>query len=352
MSLLSQRDAVSHRASDSLRMLQRARRVLLGSSPSVQAPTPTVIKFSDVGLLYFLNEKQSLLHRVIGNTNIADSQELEPLRLLVEFLSFAVGGLIVEAERIDEAAIVVQQQINDATADLQKLDLELQFRKQRVGSTVSRVLSQHYRTRVTVPTMHASDQLDSQSAAELQELSEGIASLRKTIGDLKKRKAVVFHAQRLLHGPGTAIPSIEAEAIVADLPMLVTFRKMHHSVRDALVVLRDQEASVPAVVSLVEFVMHIEVGIGAATDDLESSIMVAKKQCVVHSHTQRDERLTALDSRNKQLSTSAIKYNEALKRGLLQDSVSQPRLTIAGGRVAAVPVSSGETDDFLNLYCS
>lgn len=329
------------------RALQRARRVLVG--PTSIVPTPTILRYTDVGLLFFVNEKQALLHQAIAGVDISQGEALAPLRMLVEYVNFLVAGLIVEAERIDECAIMIEQDINGVTLEMRKLDLEMQHRKQRVGSIVSRVLSQHYRARVTVPHVHSSDQLDDTMSSELTELTGGIASLRSILQQLKAKKKAVGSAQRLLHGCSKHIPTVEAEAIVADLPMGLTVRKAQHCIRDALIPIKDEEVELPAMISLLEFVAHMDVGIGAATDDIDAGIMQVRKAIAEHERSVKDDRLNALDSRNKQLSTSAVKYNDALRRSVLPVNVGT---AIKGPAAASHQQPAGETDSFLALYCS
>lgn len=347
------------------RMLSRAKRVLIGA-PS-QTPTPAVLKHADIGLLYFLNEKQAALHRVVGGTDLSCSQHLEALRLLVEFLSFAVGGLIVEAERIDEAILRNQQDMNDVATELQKMDLELQYRKQRTGSVVNKVLSQHYKCRVNIPTVHVSDQLDPNSAHELQAFSGAILELRKFHLEQKKRRKALLLAQRLLHGTGVPIPAVEAEAIVADLPIAMTFRKVHHSLKDAILPLGDDvaETDLMSVVSLIEFVMHVDVGIGAASDDLDAGVLQIKKFMIGQERNRKSEHLSALDNRNKQLSASAMRYNEAVRREVLKENHARmPQQELLEGGVQRITLGPNgnvgtstftgrsETDELLQLYCS
>ncbi|CUI15351.1 Hypothetical protein, putative [Bodo saltans] len=341
------------------RVLQRARRVLVG--PSSIVPTPTVLRYTDVGLLFFINEKQALLHRALSAVDIHENESLAPLRMLVEYINFLVAGLIVEAERIDECAIQLEQDINGVSLEMKKIDLEMQHRKQRVGSVVSRILSQHYRARVTVPNVHSSDQLDSTMASELGELTEGITSLRFMLQQLKAKRKAVGIAQRLLHGSSQDVPAVEAEAIVADLPIGLTVRKAQHSLKDALLPIRNDE-ELPAMISLLEFVAHMDVGIGAATDDVEAGMMQIRKAMAERERGMKDHHLNALDSRNKQLSTSAVKYNDALRRSILPSGPVRPNSALLGQQqpVASTPqlqhgraVSNvGETDAFLALYCS
>lgn len=336
------------------RALQRARRVLIG--PSSIVPTPTVLRYTDVGLLFFINEKQALLHRALSDVDINDNEALAPLRMVVEYLNFLVAGLIVEAERIDECAIQLEQDINAVVLELRTLDLEMQHRKQRVGSVVSRVLSQHYRSRVTVPNVHASDQLDHTMASELSELTGGITTLRAVLTQLKAKRKAIGIAQKLLHGASQDVPAVEAEAIVADLPIGLTARKAQHTLKDALLPLRDDE-ELPAIISLLEFVAHMDVGIGAATDDVDAGIMHTRKAAAERERGMRDHHLNALDARNKQLSTSAVKHNDALRRSVLPSTAVTGR-GAAGAQQhtpllsAANKPTAGETDSFLALYCS
>jgi hypothetical protein len=336
-----------------LKLVSQVQRVIRGVV--AQTPSPSVVRFETVGLLFFLNEKQAQLHNALRGVDLSVDESLTPLKLLVEFMTFVVGGLIVEAEKVDEEVIRTKQSVNEWQAELEALNVELQYRRQHVGSAVTRVLSQHYRTKVRVPVAHPSDQLDPLSAEGLQDVVAAIAKARREHEAAKKRLRALLHAQHVLHGTNPHVAPVESNAIVGALGIAHTFCKANHKLRDAMIPFESPVDDLPTLVSLQEFVLHVDIGMTAANDDLDAAIISLRRHLVYQHKERQHERLRMKDERNKQLSTSAITYNERVGRDALGGNRPNTLAVTDKDTAASQPNHQrhdSEMDDFFRLYCS
>ena len=295
------------------RLVQSVRRVFNGASSGT--PSPNILRFQDVGLLYFLNQKQSRFHRAIASVDVDAHESLLPLRNLITFVTTSVGWLIVEAERVDEAIIATQRDLGTIGNELREVDMDLQYQSSHTGTEVMRAIAEHHHTRVNVPTRrhHASiEQFDVTKSEALGELPVRIVELRRRFQATKEHLKVLKITQRLLHGNKNAkVPQVEADAIVGDLSVLTTFRKAAHKVRDAVFDVPERE-NLEAIASLLEVFAYIDRGMTAALDDLEHCQIQLKKAVLLAEKQSRMEHLDELDARNKQLSSAALRHNEEL----------------------------------------
>jgi hypothetical protein len=306
-------------SSEQHRLVQGVRRVFIGAAVAV--PSPSILRFQDVGLLYFLSQKQNRFHHQLANIDLESHPNLLPIKNLVTFVSTAVGWLIVESERIDEAIIAVKKDMSLVGNNLREADLDLQYASQHTGTDVMQAISEHHKSRVNVPQrrLHAVlEQFDPIRLQEIGELPVRIVQLRERFGVLKAHLRALHVAQHLLQGTKSRdIPQMELDAIVQDLSALTTLRKAAHKVRDAVFDIPKRE-SLDAIASLLEVFAYIDRGLTAALDDLEHCQVQLKKAVLLDERQSRLEYLDHLDSRNKQLSTAALKQNEELTHELGQ----------------------------------
>lgn len=291
-------------------VVRRVLRVALGSTSNT--PTPVVLRVADIGLLYFINQKQSQLHNALAMLDISSEPELEPLRAMVEFFSFVVGGLIVEAERVDEAVLTVQREAARVGAELRHVDVELQHQQRTAGTSVEQAIATHYHTRVGVPQRHAQPrivELGTDENSRLGDLPTTMVSLRSQLQHLRSHLRVLKFVASLLHGNGARIPETEVAAIVAELDVLGTFRKANHKIRDAVFDVPRKEDLV-AVSSLLEFIAYLDCGMTAALNDLQAAERNLKKATVLTRTKATIDHLTERDARNKAMSTEALRMNE------------------------------------------
>ena len=327
---------------DQAKLLRRTVTVLQGVQSVT--PTPSILRVADVGLLYFLNQKQAQLHAIVAMVDLAAHPALRPVQALVEFTSFIVGGLIVEAERVDEATITVRKELARLGAELRNADLDLQYRHEHVGTSVSQIIAQHYKTHLSVPQKHHRNdrvvveqhRYDAGGGQSLLgELPELINTLRGQVKVLRAHLTALTTIQKLLHGNGARMPEAEAAAIVTELDVVATFRKALHKFKDAVYDVPERQ-SLTAVDSISEFVAYLDCGLTAAMDELLLATRTVKKSLLGHDNTTLVGQLSAADARNKQLSTDALRMNEALSRS---DAFTRSAVRTASGTPvgAAVP---------------
>lgn len=337
---------------DPFRIVKQIERVVNG--PSVSTPSPNILHFADVGLLYFLKNKQSLILSLISQLNLATEEALLPLKSLLEFSNFVVGGLIVEAERVDEAVIELKKEISEVGNNLRNHDLELQHKRRYVGSTVVQTIAHHYSTRINVPmresTKH-SDQLADRDNIQLSKFADAIQSHRRLLHLKQKQLKALIAIQRLLRGSSEQIPSVEADAIVQDLGILPTFRKANHRIRDILFDVPSKD-DLKAVHSLLEFIMYLDCGMTAAADDLGACALNIQKKFVAEETRGHVLHLERREAAHKELSATALRQNEELGRGVLQ-RVDANDSHLGVSRAPPMPVAhDAEMEDFLHYYCS
>jgi hypothetical protein len=330
------------------RCVAAAQAVLLGGcSPAATGAPP--LHGSDVGLLYFMNEKQRLLQRCAASI---DLESVTPLRLVLEFMSFVVSGLIVEAERIDAAFIALKKEIAKLGLEMRTADLDLQFRWEHSGTLVDQAVAQHYKTRVVVPASRQALSIAQRdhAAAKLSEF-QAIMHQRDQMTALRQRRTALLSVQRLLRGSGAEVSADAAAAHVKGAHTVHIMRKAAHRMRDIQAELAGN--AVPEVQSLLDFIAHVDVGLSAAIEDLGACALSIKKTLLEQHRDGVIRRMDALDSRNKLLSSAAMRQNEQSSRSTLRRELAPP-LAIAQqqrqANVVAAPKS--EMDEFLRLYCS
>ena len=331
-----------HVGAEEYRAVHGAQAVLVGLATSNQA----VLRGSDCGLLYFMNEKQRQLQRCAR----VDLEAVTPLRLVLEFMSFVVSGLIVEAERIDEAAINVKKDLATIGHDLRATDLDLQYRWEHSGSKVEQAIAQHYKSKIVVPLSQHANEIARKGhpASGLSEFS-AILQQREQLSLLKRRQSALAQVQRVLHGSGLKVAEDAASAFVKASNALHVLRKAGHRVKDALVAIPAGD-TVPAIHSLQEFVAHVDVGLTAAVDDLEACAVSIKKSALSNRKDEFLKHMEDQDNRNKLLSNAAMRQNEQSSRSTLR---RDPAFVEARPpQLVAPPRPKSEMDEFLRLYCS
>eukprot|EP00760_Papus_ankaliazontas_P005866 PhM_4_TR12795/c0_g1_i1/m.48496 len=301
-------------------------RVLNGTRSAT--PTLAIPNFLPFGLLLFLNEKQSQVQRVLfhdhpdvqlhGNTNTA------ALLSAAEFLNFIVGGLIVEAERVDEMVIQLRKQIVVVENEVQCIEMDLKLSRRTLSSGVQQTLATHYRepprSRVHSVELQASDVSDAQSM-QIRLLNQSLAEKKMFLTQLRQQLKACVRVQRVLHGQKDskslhAVPQETASDIIADMSILISFRKAQHCIRDAVYDLREGDATsgtgLAAISSLQEYIDYVDWGLSAALDDLEGAELKLRKLVKVKSTEAALSQLDRQDIDNKQMSCAALRYNQAV----------------------------------------
>ena len=338
--------------SEKLKTVRRALRAVHGSAG--HTPSPAILNYADVGLLYFLNQKQAQLHEALGALGTGDSSDLRPLHDMVEFVRFVVGGLIVEAERVDAAVVAVKKEVARVSADLRNVDAEIQYLRPRLGSSVEQAIAQHYRGRLTVPQRGAALALDGVGTVEqsqLGELPQAVVSLRAQLRHLDSHLRALRVVQRLIHGSGLRIPEVEAAAVIAELDVVTTFRKAAHKVRDATFDLPGREDLV-AVASTLDFFEMLCSGVVAASDAIQELENFLKKERSKQRSTSSIRSLDTVDARNKLMSSEALHLNDVT----VDQYFSRNPAAIVSQRATSVlpeaPQEPNSLDDFLSQYCA
>ena len=328
---------------DQGRVVRRVRRIMSGAPEST--PSPVLLQFTDVGLLFFLNEKQSQLHELLANVDVSAHEGLKPLSALVELMTFLVGGLIVEAERIDEQTITIRKELTVVANELRSCDIDLQQKRMVAGSVAEQTIAQFFKTRANVPArarLGRNEMLEKKNVEEDVELVTSINALRERKNVLQLQLKALTKVQKLLHGSGRAIPEVEAAAIVSDLGLLPTFRKANHKVRDAVFDV-PQRDELQAITSLLEFLTYLDCGMTTALLDMQQCELTLNKAIALLEKDEKVERLRLLDARNKELSCAALRQNESLGKGLLvRNNIAQ----IAALRQPDNPLPNSQTATF------
>jgi len=333
--------SLSNRHSVEVQLLtvQRALKTINGSSSNT--PTPSVLAFGDVGLLYFLNQKQAQLHEVLDQAHALEDAELRAINELVEFMRFIVSGLIVEAERVDAASVAVRREIASVTLRMREIDAEIQHLRPRLGTTVDQAIALHFQNHIAVPQRSGPVRLEGMGCEQqaLGELPRALVSLRAELRLLSSHRRALCTVQRLIHGNGARVPEAEASQIIAQLDTVTTFRKALHKIKDCVLDVAGKEDLI-AVSSLLDFIEMLCSGLTAAME----SVSQLHIQLLKHASTIRaarvTERLGQIDARNKRMSSEALYMNEATT--LVEDpAVHQSNRS-----------KSSALDDFLTRYCA
>jgi hypothetical protein len=346
-----------------LRAVRKVLRIVRGS-PSA-TPTPIVLKYSDIGLLYLLNQKQAQLHEALQAFTNPQLAELPALLTLADFMKIVVGGLIIEAERVDAAVIAVQKEMARVGSELRHCDVELQHQRLRLGTHVEQAIAQHYRGRLSVPQRFMRPRIDVLGDTENRQLGElptAIVSLRAQLGHLRRHFEALKVMQRLIHGGGLRMPEAEAAAVVAELDISSTFRKAAHRVRDHTYDLAGKD-DLDAVNSMHAFIDMLCTGFAAAVDDILHLENEMVKHVAEGQASALINQLTATDARNKVLSAEALFFNEgtaavaaSTATTSLMGTDAAPRLLapprITAPRVAPEAQPKTSLDDFLSQYCA
>lgn len=315
-----------------------ARAALLGDMTG--APQ---LRGSDVGLLYLINEKQRLLQQTAERV---DLEAIAPLRLVLEFASFVVSGLILEAERIDSAFIEGRKDVAALGVELRAADMDLQFRWEHSGTRVHQAIAQHYKTRIVVPaskkTIRTAGAATHRAAAQMSEF-HSIQQHRDRMTMLRHRQTALARVQRLMHGSGVPVSESDALAHVKATHTLYAMRQAAHRIRDIQAEVPEAGA-VPEIQSLLDFITHVDAGLSAAVEDLEACALSIRKAMIDRDRDDAIRAMNAANVRNKHSSSSAMRQNEQASRNTL---LREPAVA-----VAPKPRVTSETDEFLKLYCS
>jgi len=135
---------------------------------------------------------------------------------------------------------------------------------------------------------------------------------------LRQHLKVSLKVQRILHGAKDikslhALPQETACDIIADMSVLLSFRKAQHHVRDAVYDVKNHDsAGLSAISSLTEFFDYVDWGLSSALDELETSELRLRKLVKMKSTEEALGELNRQDVDNKQMSCAALRYNQSM----------------------------------------
>ncbi|RNF25769.1 uncharacterized protein Tco025E_01961 [Trypanosoma conorhini] len=308
----------------SVRKVQRA---LLGACPT--APRQELLDAHSMGLINFLSGKESKLQALTRHLDIAANESLQPLKLLGEFMSFIVGSLTVEADKIEEAVCDARKVVATLTHEIQRCEVELGYRQQYGGTNVTRVLAQFYHTRRVTSSSTANFGGDKDGYTH--DLLLAIAEDRALLQENRRRLRVLIMVQRLLWGSGN-VSADDAERMLRDFGVTLTILRFNHKLRDLMLPLKPESRnSLECLSSLGEFIAKVHIGLSAATEDLDVCLLSLKKCILMHEEDSRVRRISALRE------APAVEVSSVFH-------ASRPNRRAS--------TSARETEELSKLYCS
>ena len=302
----------------------------VSSTPTASLPTT-----DEMGLLMFLNIKQAQLGKATKDIDLYRYPTLKPLLSIIEFVNYVVGGLIVEAEKIDEMHLTIKKEMikREARRDYRKYDENV--RRKGEGSQLSQILAIHFpsgphetmaRKRINRNTrsMSGSEAATNITDESFREEEED----RWMTQQLKQHRRCAALCRTLLHGKAAGgIDPNEASAAASEMGIAPTFRKAIHKVRDALHDV-EQVESLPAMSTLIQFMDYLHYGVSVALDELENSELLLRKRAVGVSADRKIALLEQQDKENKKASYCALRFNSMVnspKKNVRRQAGSQAR---------------------------
>ena len=286
-------------------------------------PTASLPNTHDMGILMFLNLKQAHLNHATRGVDLYRYPALKPLLSIIEFINYVVGGLIVEAEKIDEMHITIKKEMikRRARIDYQRQDIKV--RSKGVGTQVHQVLSAHFPSKAlrTAPrsralntnmSVHALEGLTQEEVDRIHDQQQSVEDDKWVLQQLTSHLRTACVARSLLHGKsaGGVDPNV-ADGVVQELNIAQTFRKAMHKIKDCLNEVEDK-SSLPALQTLSQFLDYLHYGVAVALDELETCEVLLRKRGVGESAERKMKRLDARDKENKRASCSALRFNSVV----------------------------------------
>ncbi|KAH9578100.1 hypothetical protein LSM04_004946 [Trypanosoma melophagium] len=304
--------------------VKKIQRTLLGTLSTIPRREP--LDMSSVGLVNFLGGKEARLRALLRGVDISVHESLQPLRFLVEFMSFIVGGLTVGADKIEEAVCDTRKVAATIAHEIQRREVELDCRHQYSGTNVTRALAQFYRTQ----RVYSSSTFSSKEN-HLQELTQAISEDRVRLQESKGKLRALLSVQRFLWGSGD-LPKEDVEHAQDDFGVILAIRRFNHKLRDIMLPLGEEaQNSLCCLTSLQEFIADVDIGLSAATEDLDVCLVSLKKCILMQQEDSRVRRIDAMREKYSLDSSSSIQFSRPVERKF---------------------ASSMETEELSKLYCS
>ncbi|ORC85510.1 uncharacterized protein TM35_000341220 [Trypanosoma theileri] len=306
--------------------VKKIQRTLLGTQSTIPRREP--LDLSSIGLINFLGRKEAKLRSLVRGVDISIHESLQPLGFLVEFMSFIVGGLTVEADKIGEAVCDTRKVAATLAHEIQRCEVELEYRHQYSGTNVTRALAQFYPTQ----RVYSSSAVSSSGGGNhLQELTQAISEDRVRLRETKSKLKALVLVQRFLWGSGN-VPQEDVEHVQQDFGVTLAIRRFNHKLRDIMLPLSEEaQNSLGCLNSLQEFIAHVDIGLSAATEDLDICLVSLKKNILMQQEDSRVRRIEALRDKSSLESSSSIHFARPLERKF---------------------VPTMETEELSKLYCS
>lgn len=281
-----------------------------------------------IGLINFLAGKEAKLQALLRHLDITAHESLQPLKLLVEFMSFIVGGLMVEAERIEGAVCDTRKLVETLTHEIRRREVELQHRQQYNGTNVTRALAQFYCTKRSV----SSASLVSSNEEYLQGPLQAIAEDRVRLQEAKSQLRPLVMVKRLLWGSSNVSQDTLEDAL-RHTSVSLAIHQFDHKLRDIMFLLKQEaRGSLQCLTSLEEFIANVAIGLSAASENLDTCLMSLRKCILVQ---EEDSKIRCIDARRHERS-----------------SVDAFLAFHAPPPVRRVSTSTTETEELSKLYCS
>ncbi|KAF5226291.1 hypothetical protein TcYC6_0121300 [Trypanosoma cruzi] len=308
--------------------LRAIRRTLLGTCSGV--PRQEILDAHSMGLINFLSSKESKLQALVRQMDIGAHDSMHSVKSLVEFMSFIVGGLTVEADKIEEAVLHTRKAVAALTHEIQRCEMELEHKQQYGGTNVTRALAQFYRTKLVISSSTASSNRNEKGCTH--ELARTIAEDRARLQETKRNLRVLIMVQRILWGSGI-VSQEDVKYMLCEFGVALTIRRFNHKLRDLMLPLR-QEARDPlkCLLSLEGFIENVHIGLSAALEDLDDCLVSIKKCILLQQEEFRVRRTNALRERPSAEVSSVFHSSRPNRRALL--------------------TSAKETEELSKLYCS
>ncbi|KEG13162.1 hypothetical protein DQ04_01181160 [Trypanosoma grayi] len=271
--------------------VKKIQRALLGTQSKAPRQEPPGV--ASVGLINILGGKEAKLQALVRHVDIGAHESLQPIKLLIEFMSFIVGGLTVEADKVEEAICDAKKVAATLTHEIQRCEVELQYRQQYSGTNVTRALAQFYRAKcIFSPSASVNT-----TEGHLRELAQAIMEDRARLQETRSKLRVLTMVQRLLWGSGS-VPQEDVECVLRDWSVTLTIRRFNHKLRDIMLPLKEEARNaLGCLLSLEEFIVHVDIGLSAATEDLEACLVSLKKCILMQEEDSRVRRINAMRER-------------------------------------------------------
>ncbi|RNF09599.1 hypothetical protein TraAM80_02083 [Trypanosoma rangeli] len=307
--------------------VRKVERMLLGAC--LTTPRQGLLDPHSMGIINFLSGKESKLQALMRQLDVGAHKSLQPIKLLVEFMSFIVGGLTIEADKIEEAVCDARKAVAALTHEIQRRKLELGCRKQYSGTNVTRTLDQFYRTKRAIFLSTANRRGNEEGYTH--DLILAITEDRTLLQENRRILRVLIMVQRLLWGSGN-VSEEDIECMLRDFSIPLTIRRFHHKLRDLMLLLKPEaRSSLKCLLSLGEFIANVHIGLSAATEDLDVCLFSLKKCILMQEEDLRVRRINAL--------------REA-------PSVEVSSVFHLSGPNRRTSTSARETEELSKLYCS